>query len=55
MEQKIKNYRQVYRLHMINLNLPDNSNTIPDKAIIDYVDTKIVDGDKKWYGLTIVK
>ena len=50
-EEKITNYRNVYCLHLINNNLADDSETISDIDLINYVDNQIDEEDKKWYGL----
>ncbi len=49
----IANYLQVYKLHLINNNLEDDSNTIHIQDLIDYVDNQIDPEDREWYGAMI--
>ena len=47
---KVENYLQVYRLHIINAKLEDDSETVSVDDLINYVDNHIDQEDKDWYG-----
>ena len=51
LKQEAKDIKQVYRLHLINANLDDDSDSLSTKEMYDYCMNHIGEGDREWYGM----
>jgi ribosomal protein S13 len=48
---ELENLKGVYKLHLVNNDLEDDSDAISSQDILDYVNEQIDEEDKEWYGL----